>query len=221
MNTSQSSEADARRVIRVVERLVADSDDIEAICEKARRAAASAPDELHRERRAVRYIIRHYSNLTALGGGASGLPGLLPVVGSVFSVFGAGALDAVLALKFELEMALALSSLAGFDIEEPKERKFAFLLACASLADAYAADKEPTLAQVVDIAMGEFSTREMSKSLIKMMARVIVMMTAKRMTRFVPFVSLAVGASVNKVMSAHTGFECWMALKRRRDAKKA
>lgn len=211
-------ESEARQAISVIEKLLAGNDAIIARCDKAKTLAQKLSSPAKREKRTAQLIIMHYSNLTATGGGVSALPGMLPIFGSIFSIFGAGAVDAVLALKFELEMALALSHLAGFDIADPRERKLAFLLVCASLEEAYDTEKEMSLFNIVNLAMGEFSTRELSKSLLKVFARVLTLMIAKKWVKFFPVVGMFVGASVNKVMSAHTGRECWRAFKHRRDA---
>ena len=127
---------------------------------------------------------------------------------------------AIIALKFELEMTLALSHLAGFNIDDQRERKIDFLLVCTSLEEAYDYDKEPSLKDIIDLAMSEFSTRELSKTLAKTLARVIVMMSCKRLTRYIPLVGIVIGASVNKVLSARTGRECWRALKHRKNANR-
>lgn len=218
MNASKH-ENDAREVIAVLDKLIASDKNIIGVVDKCRAMAAQCASEAKLEKRTAQLIIMHYSNLCAAGGGASALPGMIPFVGTIFSIFGAGALDAILALKFELEMTLALSHLGGFDISNPRERKIAFLLASASLEEAYDVEREPSLLSMVDLAMGEYSTRELSKSLIKTLARVIMMVTAKRYTKFFPVVGIAIGASVNKVLSTHMGHECWRAIRHRRDLK--
>ena len=214
---STNHENDAKQVISVLDKLIASDESIIGVCNKCKDLAARCGNPSKLEKRTAQLIVMHYSNLCAAGGGASALPGMIPAVGSVLSIFGAGAMDALLALKFELEMTLALSHLGGFDISDPRERKLAFLLACASLEEVYDAEHEPSLLALVDIAVGEYSTRELSKTMIKTLARVIMLLTAKRWTRFFPVVGIAIGASVNKVMSTYMGHECWRAIRHRRD----
>ncbi len=212
---SNKSEHDARKAIRILDKMIAKDESIIAAVEKAKKRAVKLSSENKREIRTVQLIIMHYSNLCALGGGVSGIPGMIPGVGSVLSIFGAGALDAMIALKYEIEMILALSYFAGIDISDPKERKIAYLLACASLEEAYETEREPNLKGIIDLAVSEYSTRELSKTLIKALARVIVMFGAKRWVRFFPVVGMAIGASVNKVLSLHMGYEAWRVIKKR------
>ena len=217
----QISQDAAREAVAVLDKLVASNDSIKKVVEKAVLCAEKMTNDEHkREKYASRMIIMHYSNLVAAGGGASAIPGLIPFVGPILSIFGVAALDAIIALKFQLEMTLALSHLAGFNIDDQRERKIDFLLVCTSLEEAYDYDKEPSLKDIIDLAMSEFSTRELSKTLAKTLARVIVMMSCKRLTRYIPLVGIVIGASVNKVLSARTGRECWRALKHRKNANR-
>ena len=211
-------ENDARQVIAVLEKILASNDSIKALCEKNKKIAQHLAKEDKVEKRTAQLIIMHYSNLCAAGGGASAIPGLIPGIGLIYTLLGTTALNSFLLLKFELEMSLALSHLAGFDIEDPRERKIAFLLACTALEDAYDEENEPSIGTVLDLAINEYSTRELSKTLVKAVARVMMMFLAKRWTRLFPFVGIGIEASVNKVLSAHLGRECWRAIRHRRDA---
>ena len=209
-------ERSARQAIRILDKIIASNESIFNAVEKAKKRAEKLSSEKTRERRTVQLIIMHYSNMCAVGGGASGIPGMIPGVGTILSIFGAGALDSMIALKYEIEMVLALSHFAGIDITDLRERKIAYLLACASLEEAYETEREPNIKGIIDLAVNEYSTRELSKSIIKVLARVIVMFGAKRWVRFFPFVGMAIGASINKVLSLHMGYEAWQAIKRRR-----
>ncbi len=210
------SEKDARQVIAIIDKILASNESIIEVCNRCRKLAEKFSSENKVESRTAQLIIMHYSNLCAAGGGMSATGGLIPGVGIVLSLLGAGALDAFFAMKFELEMNLALTHLAGFDIANPYERKLAFLMACSALEDAYASDKEPTMANVIDIAMGEYSTRELSKTLTKAFVRVLMMIAAKKWVKFFPIVGIGIEASVNKVLSTRLGRECWRAIKLRR-----
>ena len=208
--------------LAILEKIIASNDSIRAVVAKARTRAEKTvkklklSDEKISEKIAVRHIIAHYANMCALTGGASGLPALIPVIGHIYSIFGASTADALAALKFEIEMALALSDYMGYDIDDPKERQIAIGLACASLENA-AKSKNPLKAKdVVDYALAEYSTRELSKTIIKLISRAIFALTAKRWTRFFPVVGIAIGGAVNKILTMHTGRGCYNAIRRRK-----
>ncbi|MBQ9816843.1 MAG: hypothetical protein IJM59_05180 [Proteobacteria bacterium] len=216
--TKNITDDDAREVIKILDKILAKKESIHAISEKARKFAQSAKTPEKQDKRAASLIIMHYSNLCAVGGGASAIPGIIPGVGLIYSLLGTGAVDAFLVLKFELEMSLALADYAGFDISDPRERKIAFLLACSALEEAYDVEKEPTLANILDLAISEYSSRELSKGLAKGLARALMLFASKRWTKFFPVIGIGIEASVNKVLSTRLGNECWRAIKHRRDA---
>ncbi|MBQ4360984.1 MAG: EcsC family protein [Proteobacteria bacterium] len=211
-------EESARQAVEILEKILQKNEDIIKVVEKAGKFAERTSKIENREYRTAQFIIMHYSNLCAAGGGASALTGLIPGLGTILSVFGAGAVDAFLALKFELEMSLALAHLAGYDITDPRERKIAFLLACAGLEDAYNAEKDPNIKTVIDLAVSEYSTRELSKTLTKAFARALMFVTAKKWTRLFPLVGIAIGASINKVLTTKLGHSIWNALNDRKNA---
>ncbi len=202
--------------ISILEKILADNDSIRKVVAKAKASAASFKDPKMRERAAVRSIITHYANRCAITGGATALPSLIPFIGTIYSIFGAASADAIAALKFEVEMALALTDYMGYDIDDPKERKIAIVLACAALEDAFDADKPMTLFQVMQSAASEYSTREFTKSLAKLITRAIFAIASKKWTRFFPIVGIAIGGGMNMIMSMHTGRGCYNAIRRRK-----
>ena len=208
--------------IAILEKILASNDSIRKVVSRCEAAAVHfSKDKKTRERRVAHLIIGHYANLCALSGGASGIPALIPFVGSIYSIFGASTADAIAALKFEIEMALALTSFMGYDIDDPRERKLAIIMACAALEEAFHRDRPTTIFDIVDSAFAEYSTRQLSKTMAKLFARAILTLVAKRWTRLFPLVGIAIGGTVNALMSAHTGNGCYLALcrRRRRDAK--
>lgn len=209
--------------IEILEKILASNDSIRKVVTKCEVAAVHFSNKKTRERRVAQLIIGHYSNLCALSGGASGIPALIPFVGTIYSIFGASTADAIAALKFEVEMSLALTSYMGYDIDDPRERKLAIITACAALEEVFNRNRPTTLFDVVDSALSEYSTRQLSKTMVKLFARAVLALVAKRWTRFFPLVGIAIGGAVNAMMTAHTGHGCYIALcrRRRRDAKAA
>ncbi|MBR4984822.1 MAG: hypothetical protein IKY83_03650 [Proteobacteria bacterium] len=218
MSDRSRQDESARQAIEILDKILQKDDAIIKVVKNAEKFAERTSKVENRENRTAQFIVMHYSNLCAAGGGASALTGLIPGLGTILSVFGAGAADAFLALKFELEMSLALAHLAGYDISDPRERKIAFLMACKGLEDAYNADKEPNIKSVIDLAVGEYSTRELSKTLTKAFARAIMFFAAKKWTRFFPIVGIAIGASINQVLTAKLGYSIWKSISIRKNA---
>ena len=141
---------------------------------------------------------------------------MIPYIGHIYSIFGSSSVDAISALKFEIEMSLALADYVGFNIDDPDDRRFAVVLACAALEDEYNSDKDASLLDFVESAVSEYSTRQFSKTLAKIVTRAIMTITARRWIKYFPIVGIAVGAAVSFAMSRHTGRECYLTLRRRK-----
>ena len=210
-----NKEKEAHHVIQILDKILAKNESIIKVCDRCMKIAKFGKDPSKHLSHASRLVIMHYSNLSAAGGGVSTLPGLIPGIGLVYSLLGSSAIAAILAFKFELEMSLALAHLSGFDISDPRERKIAFLMVCSALEEAYSNDEEATFVNVLDIAMSEYSTRELSKTLIKAVARVLVMFSAKKMTKFFPIIGTGIESVVDKVLCERMGRECWRTYSRR------
>ncbi len=208
--------ANDMKKLEILEKILASNDSIRRVVARAQKFTASTVDDQARERRAANFIIAHYANLCGITGGLSGLPAYLPFIGAIYAIFGASASDALAALKFEIEMSLALSALVGFDIDDPKERKTAILLACASLEDEFDAEKQATFLDLVDSAISEYQTRQLSKTMAKLVAQAFVKIAARRSTRLFPLAGIAVGGGMNLALSIHTGRNCYEAICRRK-----
>src|SRR4051812_5838185 len=126
-----ADDAQGRRLLTAVERIVARSASVRATVDGIQAKVRSTREDLKGQalRDAVaESVVAHYGTRAAIAGGASALPGLIPGPGSLVAALGGTFAELTLLLKWEVEMALALSHLYGFDIEQPAERQLAFLM---------------------------------------------------------------------------------------------
>jgi len=209
MNTHDSEQDNGKRLLTAVERILEDSESIIRFVQ-ALEASTARGDSASAHRDAVaKKLITHYSNQTALAGGLTSLPAIVPGPGTLFAAFGGTLADVGLTLKFEVEMVLALTALYGFDIREETERKLAFLLASISPHDAKAGGNV-----LVDLAVAEgtalwtYAPRQITKLLITVLAKLLVRAASKGFFKALPVVGVFVGSSVNKVLTARVGRRC-------------
>ncbi len=214
----------AKRVLRAVEHILSDDESIIGLVNSA---TAQVDEELAkrgrkvsektRYRRIGRRIIRFYTNFSSLAGAVTGLPVILPGIGSLVGFVGASLVDTVATLKLEVEMSLALCHLAGFDISNPRDRQIAFTLASVTSYEVRASDDILVDgAQLSAAAFWDYSSRQMSKYLGAMIAKRILISSGKHLTKFVPFVGMAVGFGLNRTLTRRTGNQCLDALWLRR-----
>jgi hypothetical protein len=208
-----------RRLIHAVERLLDDPEELVALADRilaqVHEAEPGAGEHAVRDLAAER-IIRHFAARTAWSGGATALPALLPGAGTLLALTGGSLVDVALTLKFETEMALALSWVYGFDIRLDEERRLALLLASVSVHDAQTGgDVLGDLASVEGEALWRYGPRQVPKLLLQVASRLAFRTAAKGLGRALPVVGIAVGAATNRVLTERVGRRCLEAVQRR------
>ena len=213
-------ERQASRVLRAVEVLVDSDEKITTVAKRKKCRVlldADDKDELPLDEKTLfmrtgAEIIKHYSRRASVSGGVSGLPAMLPGVGSLVGFVGASALDLVYMLKFEVEMSLCLFHLAGFDISQERIRKLAITIVTVASSDVIKMKKEVDTVSLMGAAFWDYSVRQLSRHLITTISRILVVSTSRQLVRALPLLGVVVGATVNKVMLNRTGNACLDAL---------
>jgi hypothetical protein len=207
-------------LLRAVERIVDSPSKIRAKAEAAEHEICSSlpKDASPAQRREVleRRLISEYSNKTALAGGAAALPSLVPGLGTLASALGGGILDMTACLKLEVELALALASARGYDIEDPRERQLAYLLAAVHGSEASAVGS--ALADLVKAeadAIWHYTPRQLGKLVSAAFVRLAIQLAGRGLTRAIPIVGVVVSSAANKALTARVGREVIKALDER------
>lgn len=208
-----------RRLQTAVERILADDTKLIARSNEAMKAAKALRlgDEDATIAAAAAEIVKSSANRSALAGGVTALPALVPGIGSIIAATGGALADMALVLKVEVEMALVLTHLHGFDITDEHERKLAFLLASISTWEAKSdGNALKDLARIENAAFWTYGPREASKLVALVFARLALLAASKGLVRALPVVGIAVGTSVNRVLTNRVGERCTRELVRRR-----
>jgi uncharacterized protein (DUF697 family) len=211
-------QSQGRKLLTVVERILADTDSLIGMSkEHLRRAQQLKLDsEAATVNSAAEEVVRHFSNRTAITGGLAAAPALLPGLGTLVAAAGGTLADMGMMLKYEVEMALVLSHLYGFDITQDKERQLAFLMASVSTYNAKSGRNFfVDVAHAESIAVWKYAPREVSKMLVSVLTKVALLQLSKGLLRALPLVGIAVGSSMNKVLTTRVGERCIQELKTR------
>ena len=196
------------QLLNAVERII---DGDELLIERVEHARTERPQKPRESEEAwlnavAGQLIRAHATKAAIAGGASALPGIVPGIGSLVAVLGGTLADIGYTLKYEVEMALCLAHHYGFDIREPKERQLAFLL--ASVSTYGAKTNKNAIFDILKIereALWKYTPRQLSKMLISIFTKIVLHSSSKGLAKLVPFVGIAVSASVNKVLTQRVG----------------
>lgn len=205
-----NAETQGRRLLSAVERILDDNDNIIGRVRRFQELAREKlPDPIDQDKRlglVCDNIVQCYSNLSAVSGGATAIPACLPGVGTLVAVAGGALVDVALVLKFEVEMAMALSYAHGYDITSERERQLAFLLASVGTYDAKTGRNFfVDVAEAEGVAIFNYAPRELSKLIIAVLAKLALEQISKGLARAIPLLGIGIGAGVNKVLSQRVG----------------
>ncbi len=211
---NESSQA-GYHLLNAVERMVAPSREISDVVESYRRTTSPGTANLSER------IISHYSNRTALAGGVSSLPGLVPGVGTIAVVLGSTLAEMAVVLKLEVEMCLALAHAHGFDIDDRRERQLALLLAAVHTHEVESGRNVLLdMGEVTLTAVSNYTPRELQKLLLRVSSAIAINYATKYVTKGVlkaiPLVGIGIGAGFNKVLTTKVGRKAreWFAWRR-------
>jgi uncharacterized protein (DUF697 family) len=209
-----------KKLLTAVERILASTADVRAVvaeCQaRAKAKAATLKGDSLREATAQE-LVRHYSNRAAIAGGASALPALVPGWGSLVAALGGTLAELTLLLKWEVEMALALSHLYGFDIDKPAERQLAFLAASVGTYDATGKSFFGDVVRLEGTAIWNYAPRRVARWVVQALAVLAGMYLWRGFIKAIPVVGIVAGGALNKMLTKKVGDKCLKDLRVRHD----
>src|SRR5207245_39454 len=106
----------------------------------------------------------------------------------------------------------------GFDIDDPEERQIGFLLASVGTYDAGTnSNFLRDVARAEGVAIWNYGPRRLARMVVMAMAALAASRIWKGLLKLVPFVGIAVGTSMNKVLTGRVGERVSRDLRTRRE----
>jgi uncharacterized protein (DUF697 family) len=161
-------------------------------------------------------VIESYSMRSAIAGGLTALPAAVPGAGTGVALVAGSLVDMTMVLKHEVEMALCLTHLYGFDLRDERERWLAYVLVGVRTYEVQTGRNyfvDPLEAQLD--ALPRYTPRQMFKIAATVLGRLAVSSLARGWVRALPLVGIFVSASINKLMMTKVGWSCVDTLERR------
>jgi uncharacterized protein (DUF697 family) len=215
-------EVAGERLLSAVERLVDDPDSLIAQVEAFKQDTFPERDEneAYFLEAVSKRLIANFSNKSAIAGGATALPAIFPGGGTMLAIVGGSLADMAFMLKHEVEMALCLTHLHGYDIREESERWLAYALVAVNIYEAksgrsYFSD----IAEAQLEALARYTPRQLTKLVATVLGKVAILAASKNLVKALPLVGVVVSASANKLLTGSVGWRCAEALARRRAAE--
>lgn len=199
------------QLLSAVERLVASP---EEILQLVRRVQRGVDEDVSR---VGPRLVSHYTQRSALTGGATALPAMIPGFGSLATLVAGPLADMVLLLKWETELCLALTAAYGYDIRRPEERHLAFLLAAVETAiQAKGRHVIRDAGLVTGTAIWNYTPRRIAKLAATIAAGVMALQFGRAGLKAIPILGVGIGATFNGVLTARVGRRATRELQTRR-----
>jgi EcsC protein family len=192
-----------KKLLSAVERILASDAALKARVAEATARAKSAgkgsKDEI------AQVLVKRASDYAALVGGAASIPALFPGVGSLAVGLGGLLTELSVLLKLEVELALCLQHLYGYDIAQPRERQLAFVMASVGTYDATGGNFFADLARTEGQALWNYGPRQLSKFLLVSSTAIALVWLWRGFAKLIPVIGIAVGSGMNKLLTGRVG----------------
>ena len=151
-------------------------------------------------------LVSAFAWTTAKVGAASSMTGVIPGLGTVIATCGGAAADAVLCMKYEVDMVRALAYLYGHDLSREDTKQIAFFVTGLGAAQDSAKNGEgidpETAAKICKKGADNllvYGGRELFK-------KVGATLAGKALGKAIPFgIGVAIGYAMNKTMTSRVG----------------
>lgn len=201
---ARKHEDKGKKLLSAVERILANDATLKSrVAEAQARAKAKDPKASHDD--VAQILVKRASDYAALVGGAASLPAMFPGLGSLAVGLGGLLTELSVLLKLEVELALCLQHLYGYDIADPKERQLAFVMASVGTYDATGGNFFADLARTEGQALWNYGPRQLSRFLIVSSSAVALVWLWRGFAKLIPVIGIAVGSGMNKVLTSRVG----------------
>ena len=214
------SSIDGAKLLTAIQAVVLSPRDAQALVDGYRQEALAV--DPNRDPRQVQElvatkVIERFTWMTTTSGAVTALPGVVPGLGTGIAVGGAFG-DAVVCMKLQVDMCLALCGAFNYDLEQERTRHLAFLLAAGGTLEKHGVEGAHKMASEDSVRLVrqylEGAATEAVKQLFK---RIGLTLTRKALQRILPFgIGVALGAGANYAMTRYVGDKAtrWLLLDR-------
>jgi hypothetical protein len=176
-----------------------------------------APERDHQER-VAEHLVSRYSRLCATVGGTSALTGIVPGLGTIIAAVGGAAADAVVCMKFQVDMCMCLAEAFGYDVAEPDAQHLAFLVAAGGALEKAGEQAGVKLASKAGVNLVKQYLKGAALQTIKELFKKLgILFTRKALEKALPFgIGVAFGAAGNYALTRYVGAQAkhWFVLDR-------
>lgn len=208
MSTDEAKEVDGGRLLKLVESIAIAPQDAHKIVESYRsQVEDSGLDPLAARDAIADKIISRYAKLAGMTGGATGLTGLIPGLGTIVSATGGAVADAAVSMKLQVDMCLCLAAAFDYDLNDEDARHLSFLLAAGGALEKAGEQAAVQLASKAGVKMlRQYLRGAVLQAIKELFKKLGIVFTRKALEKALPFgVGVAIGSSFNYAMTKYVG----------------
>jgi len=152
-------------------------------------------------------IIRRYSRMAAIVGGTSALTGVVPGLGTLLAATGGATADAVVCMKFQIDMCYCLAENYGYDITSEDIQHLSFLIAAGGTLEKAGVSGGTKLATQAGVRMFRQYLKGAALQTVKEFFKKIgITFTRKAAEKALPFgVGVVIGSAANYSITRYVG----------------
>ncbi len=152
-------------------------------------------------------IISNYSYYAAFVGGATGLTGIVPGIGTAIATFGGATADVAMSMKYQIEMTMALATLYGHNIENEEGKRLCLIVAGLGAVNEATKEGAKQIGSKAFVKMTQQYLKGSSLIAVKeIFKKVGITFTRSAAQKAIPFgVGVIIGFSANKGLTWYVG----------------
>jgi hypothetical protein len=199
------------QVLQAIEIILADPADIKKetlkLYGKYESSYGTSKSDTELQRMVVKKIISNYSYYTAFVGGATGLTGIVPGLGTVLAATGGAVADTALTMKYQIEMVMALAVVYGHDIENEEEQRLCMIVAGLGAINEATKQSGKAVGSKAFVSIVHQYLRGSTLVAVKQVFKKVgITFTRKGLEKAIPFgVGVVIGGAANKGLTLYVG----------------
>ncbi len=159
--------------------------------------------------RAADKIIGRYSRLATMVGTASGLPGIIPGLGTAVAIVGGGTADYLICMKLQVDMCMCLAAAFDYDITSEDGKHLIFLIAATGAAQHAGVETGAQIGSKAGVRMIHQYLKGPALTAAKQAFRTVgITFTRKSLVKVIPFgVGAGIGGASNYLLTRYVGHQ--------------
>lgn len=217
----KESDVDGGRLLKAVQAVAITPEDAKELVRKYQVQVDRAhpkKNEFKRQEIVADKIVKRYSDLAAMTGGATALAGVVPGLGTAVAMLGGAAADAVVTMKLQVDMAMCIAETFGYDLNTDDAKHLSFLIAAGGSLEKAGVSAGTKMASQAGVnLLRKYLQGAVLVAIREFFKKLGIYFTRKALEKALPFgVGVVIGATANYALTKYVGSQAkrWFVIDR-------